>query len=88
MKREKITKAETPCMFEPRKGDIVQYTESVYIDFPGGKWCDHFADVKQLAVCLDTVPTNAGYFRAKDKTGKVHNFMHVSMIEAIYRKTV
>ena len=49
-------------------GDIATVMESIYIDFPGGKWADHFVNARKHYIALD-FPSNNGNFRGRDKNG-------------------
>ena len=42
-----------------QKGDIIAIQESIYIEYPGGRWKDHFTEKRRLYVLCDT-PTNNG----------------------------
>lgn len=47
------------------KGTIFTINDSVYIDFPGRPWREHFTDKETMWIALD-FPTNNGNFRAKN----------------------
>jgi hypothetical protein len=47
------------------KGDIVTIETKKFVDFPGGRWCDHFVPCRKLLVAKE-VPSNNGNFKAID----------------------
>lgn len=54
----------------PKIGDIVRYTVSEYIDFPGGAWCDHFVDRGKLFIVTD-YRNSALTYKLKDSRGRI-----------------
>ena len=51
------------------KGDIIAIMDKVYIDFPGGKWADHFV-IKKTFYALRDVPDNNGNVKLKNCRGR------------------
>ena len=51
------------------KGDIVAVRKNKYIDFPGGKWAEHFAPVTLFLMVTDDERNN-GTIKAKDANGR------------------
>lgn len=51
------------------KGDIVAIRQNTYIDFPGGKWAEHFAPVTRFLMVTDDERNN-GTIKAKDANGR------------------
>lgn len=41
-------------MYDVFKGDIVAVIKPTYIDFPGGRWVDHFVDKKVYSKAIDS----------------------------------
>lgn len=74
-------------MFEKckiKKGDIIQVIDPVYIEYPGGKWGEHFTNKKRFALVI-TDPTNNGNFITQDTKGisRHRNIINENII-AIY----
>ncbi len=67
------------------KGDIVTIVRDVYIDYPGGRWCDHFSPKLMHYKVVDNTNSNNGYFKAKDSHGKKW-LCHVDEVIKVYRK--
>lgn len=62
------------------KNDIVTVVKPVYIDFPGGKWSDHFVDKKVYYRATETA-TNNGNFKAIDSKGRLTWLNRLDVIE-------
>ena len=67
------------------KGYIVTVKESLFIDFPGGLWRDHFTAPRPVFYIALEFPTNNGSFKAKDKRGRVR-WLHVSNVIQVKRR--
>lgn len=52
-----------------KKGDIIAIQENIYIDYPGGRWYDHFVSKRKYYVLCDT-PSNNGNVLLKDSKNK------------------
>lgn len=52
------------------RGSIVRGHDYAFIDWPGGRWEDHFVPVRKLFVAMEA-PSNNGNFKAKDSRGRV-----------------
>lgn len=56
-----------------KDGDIIIVKGKRYVDFPGGKWRDHFADCN-LYLIVKSINNN-GTIKAKDFKNRIH-FTH------------
>jgi hypothetical protein len=56
-----------------KKGSIVAVNVKQHVDFPGGKWKDHFVTKRQLFVAKE-LPTNSGNFKALASNGRLEFF--------------
>ena len=59
-------------MYDVFKGDIVAVIKPTYIDFPGGRWVDHFVDKKVYFMAIESASNNGNfknnYFKYKQKS--------------------
>lgn len=63
------------------KGVIFTVKENVYIDFPGGKWNDHFVMKETFWSALE-YPKNNGYFTARNSRG-VEKWFNVDNVSRV-----
>lgn len=67
-------------MYDVSKGDIVTVIKSVYIDFPGGNWADHFVDKKVYFRAIESASNN-GNFKAIDSKGRLFWLNRIEVID-------
>ena len=53
--------------------DIIKVLTEIYIEYQGGRWCDHFIK-KAVFLRVKTEPTNNGNFIAYDKKGHLYHY--------------
>lgn len=66
------------------KGDIVTVTESIYVDFPGGKWEDHFVSRKMHYIAME-IPSNNGNFKGRNFKGRI-KWLNTGDVISVKRK--
>lgn len=62
------------------KGTIVTIIKSVYVDYQGGKYADHFVN-KKVHYVANEFPSNNGNFKARNLNGTT--WLNVSDVIAI-----
>lgn len=67
-------------MYDVFKGDIVAVIKPTYIDFPGGRWVEHFVDKKVYFKAIESASNN-GNFKAIDSKGRLSWLNRVDVIE-------
>lgn len=63
-------------------GNIISVNRSVYIDYPGGPWHDHFVD-KKVLLLVKREPTNNGNMLCIDSKRKLYHVNANEVLEVL-----
>lgn len=66
------------------KGDIVRVQKSIFCDFPGGNYCDHWVK-KNVLLLVRTMPTNNGNMICEDSKGHKQHVNQIEVLEVFHR---